>query len=78
MKQPDVYELHQDCILALRALIAEANRTCDLLRSVTGFPIDFQFWEKALQQRLAENAEYEKYQRARESLFQAIRPPKSH
>ena len=58
----------------LKDLMAQANRTCSLLESMTEFPITLDNWQKAIDQRMRENEAQARYQEARERLFDAIRP----
>jgi len=74
MQQPDIEELHNKCIEHLKDLIALANRTCSLLELMTEFPITWDIWQKAIDQRMRENEAQARYQEARERLFDAIRP----
>jgi hypothetical protein len=66
-----VEEMHADCVRALRRYITEANKTCRLLEDITKFPINLETRSEILEQRLVENEAQERYQRARQALFQA-------
>ena len=66
--------LHKTCIDRLRRLIEEANRTCELLNSISSFPIPLETWTKVVMQRVAENEAQAQYQIARERLFEALKP----
>jgi hypothetical protein len=74
MESPEVKALHKECVVRLKELIAQANRTCALLESITEFPITWDMWQGAMDQRICENNAQARYQEARESLFAAIRP----
>jgi hypothetical protein len=69
-RQP-IYELHTECVRALRNYIAEANKTCKLLNDLTKFPTTPQERNAVLEQRQAENKAQEQYQVARNDLFTA-------
>ena len=77
MESQEIEKLHKECVERLKDLIAQANRTCSLLESMTEFPITLNIWQKAIDQRVRENDAQVGYQRARESLFDAIRPKRS-
>jgi len=74
MESLDIKELHKQCVERLKDLIAEANRTCSLLDSMTEFPITLETWQRAVSQRVSENSAYGRYQKVRERLFHMIRP----
>jgi hypothetical protein len=74
MESLDIKELHKQCVERLKDLIAEANRTCSLLESMTEFPITLETWQLALSQRVSENNAHDRYQKIRERLFDVIRP----
>ena len=73
MGSPEIEELHKACVHRLKDLIAQANRTCSLLDSMTEFPISVDTWLNAVEQRVRENDAQARYQEARERLFDAIR-----
>jgi hypothetical protein len=73
MEDSRARELHEECVKRLKDLIAESNRTCSLLESMTEFPTTAETWRKAVAQRVRENNAHERYQKAREHLFNAIR-----
>jgi hypothetical protein len=75
MEPADIGELHRKCVERLKDLIAQANRTCSLLESMTEFPITLDIWLNAVEQRVRENHAATRYQEAREQLFDALRPP---
>jgi hypothetical protein len=66
-----IYELHSQCVRALRDYIAEANKTCKLLNDLTTFPTTLEQRNAVLEQRQAENKAQEQYQMARNDLFTA-------
>jgi hypothetical protein len=66
----ELQELHVQCVRALKAYMAEANKTCKLLTRITEFPLSFKERSEVLSQRLVENAAQESYQNARQKLFQ--------
>lgn len=72
MESSDIQALHRACVAKLKNLIAVANRTCSLLESITEFPLTFDLWQKAMEQRIAENEAQAQYQSAREHLFAAL------
>ena len=74
MESPEIKELHQKCVERLKDLIAQANRTCALLESMTEFPITLDVWLRAVDQRARENEAQARYQEVRERLFHAVRP----
>jgi hypothetical protein len=74
MESSDIEELHNKCLEALKNMVAQANRTCSLLESMTTFPITLDIWRRAVEQRMRENDAQARYQEARERLFKAIRP----
>ena len=74
MESQNIKELHKQCVERLKDLIAEANRTCSLLESMTEFPVTLETWQRAINQRVSENDAYGRYQKVRESLFHVIRP----
>jgi hypothetical protein len=41
---------------------------------MTSFPPSYETWLEAVEQRITENEAHERYQIAREHLFEAIRP----
>jgi hypothetical protein len=71
MESPEIEKLHKKCVQQLKDLIAQANRTCSLLDSVTEFPISLDTWSSVLEQRVRENDAQARYQEAREQLFDA-------
>jgi hypothetical protein len=76
METPDIKKLHRECVERLKDLMAHANRTCSLLESMTEFLLSLEIWSKAVDQRVLENDAQARYQAARESLPDAIRPPR--
>ena len=74
MESPEIEKLHKKCVERLKDLIAQANRTCSLLDSMTQFPIPLDIWQDAVEQRVRENEAHFRYQEAREQLFDLIRP----
>jgi hypothetical protein len=74
MESPEIKELHKKCVERLKHLIAQANRTCSLLESMTEFPITLDMWQMAVHQRMSENNAQARYQEVRERLFDTIRP----
>jgi hypothetical protein len=62
-------QLHAECVGALREYIHQAEKTCELLRSIPEFPLSMEHRLAVLEQRLAENAAHDRYQLAREKLF---------
>jgi hypothetical protein len=75
MESVDIKELHKTCVERLKGLIAQANRTCSLLESMTELPITLDIWLRAVDQRVTEDEAHFRYQEVRERLFDAIRPP---
>jgi hypothetical protein len=75
MESADIKGLHKTCVERLKGLIAQANRTCSLLESITELPITLDTWLKVVEQRVTEDDAHLRYQEVRERLFDAIRPP---
>jgi hypothetical protein len=74
MESVDFKALHKKCVDRLKDLIAEANRTCSLLDSMTEFPVTADTYQRAIDQRVSENDAHARYQEVRECLFDAMRP----
>ena len=47
-------QLHEECVGALREYIHQAEKTCELLRSIPEFPLSMEHRLAVLEQRLAE------------------------
>ena len=75
MELVDIREMHKMCVERLKGLIAQANRTCSLLESMTELPITLDIWLRLVDQRVTEDDAYFRYQEVRERLFNALRPP---
>ena len=74
MESVDIKALHKKCVDRLKELIAEANRTCSLLDSMTESPVTAHTYQQAINQRVRENDAHARYQKVRRRLFDAIRP----
>jgi hypothetical protein len=65
--------LHRTCMRTLKAYMEEANKTCELLNSITSFPVSIETRQAMLRQRVSENHARELYDLARAQLFEAAR-----
>ena|SRR5215813_8427800 len=61
-------DLHGFGVRSLRRYIEEAEKSCKILENVHSFPISLEVRQKILEQRQSENAAYNDYLVARESL----------
>lgn len=58
-------------MLALRAYVGEAHKTCKALDVISKFPVSFQTRSELMHQRDVENRAYDRYRIARQHLFSA-------
>ena len=73
VNNPNVSELHRLCVNALHGYISETNKTCRLLEQITAFPAPIEQRMAMLDQRRAESDAHERYQAARQNLFDAAK-----